>query len=281
MRGICYTDSDMKCDFHMHSTASDGMLSPAQVTERAFQRGLDAIALTDHDTVDGIPEAMERGRELGIKVLPGIEISCFDVTEVHILIFNLDHKNEKLAGRLLHVNSLRRNRNYLIAEKLAGLGIKVDIDQIYRDAGDKTVGRPDIADEMVKNGFAATRLEAFEEYLSVDKKAYVPAKRLTPMEAVELAHEFSGKAVLAHPKNLKMPQHAMADYLSQLVGQGLDGIEADYFSHTIFERQFYKSLADKHKLIVTGGSDFHDFTHGGEEVFYPNKLTRKILGLGE
>ncbi len=244
-------------------------------------RQLDAVSLTDHDTVDGVGEAVEKGAELGIKVLPGIEMSCFDATEVHILIYNLDYLNPGLNDALKYVNQLRRKRNYLIVDKLGVYGVKVDMDKIYRNASEKTVGRPDIADEMVRKGYVSSRMEAFDEYLSVDKKAYVPAKRLTPKEAIELARLYGGKAVLAHPKNLKMAQHALADYLAELVSLGLDGIEADYFSHNNFERQFYKSLADKYKLIVTGGSDFHDFSHGGEEAFYPNKLTRKILGLGE
>jgi len=271
----------MNCDFHLHSTVSDGQLTPSEVVERAVLRQLDAISLTDHDTVDGVGEAIKRGSELGIKILPGIEMSCFDVTEVHILIYNLDYLNAELHKRLEYVSELRRARNYMIMDKLNNFGIKIDLDKIYLNANGKTVGRPDIADEMVKSGYSASRLDAFEEYLGVDKKAYVPAKRLTPAEAIEIAHEFGGKAVLAHPKNLKMAQHTLADYLHSLVGYGIDGIEADYFSHTIYERQFYKSLADKYKLIVTGGSDFHDFSHGGEEFFTPNKFTRKILQLGE
>lgn len=271
----------MKCDFHLHSTVSDGQLTPVQVVERASVRELDAISLTDHDTVGGVKDAVVKGSELGITVLPGIEMSCFETTEVHILIYNLDYLNPKLTERLEYVNELRKARNYVIADKLEGFGIHINLDEIYRNSVGKTVGRPDIADEMVKKGYSDSRLDAFEEYLGVDKKAYVPAKRLTPKEAVELAHDFGGKAVLAHPKNLKMAQHTLEDYLRVLIGYGIDGIEADYFSHTIFERQFYKSLADRYKLIVTGGSDFHDFSHGGEEVFYPNKLTRKILRLGE
>ena len=271
----------MKCDFHLHSTVSDGQLTPSEVVERAVVRQLDAISLTDHDTIAGLTEALEKGKELGIRVLPGIEMSCFDVTEVHVLIYNLDYLNADLHKKLEYVNELRRARNYMIMEKLNGFGIKIDLDNIYRNANGKTVGRPDIADEMAKSGYSSSRLDAFEEYLGVDKKAYVPAIRLTPCQAIELAHEFGGKAVLAHPKNLKMAQHTLADYLHSLVSCGIDGIEADYFSHTTYERQFYKSLADKYKLIVTGGSDFHDFSHGGEEFFSPNKLTRKILQLGE
>jgi predicted metal-dependent phosphoesterase TrpH len=271
----------MKCDFHLHSTFSDGQLTPEQLMEWAKERKLDAVSLTDHDTIEGVERAIKKGEELGLKVLSGIEMSCFDKTEVHMLIYNMDYKNPDFQNSLNYVNELRLSRNHLIIEKLSSLGINIDIDKIYSRSEGKTVGRPDIADEMVRLGFAESRSDAFDKYLGIDRCAYVPAHRISPKAAIELAHRFNGLAVLAHPKNLRLPQHAMIDFVEELVSCGLNGIEADYFSHNTLERKFYKSLADKYKLIVTGGSDFHDIAHGGKEVFYPNKRTRKALDLGE
>lgn len=271
----------MICDFHLHSTKSDGILTPTDLMERAKFRELACVSLTDHDTVEGVAEAVNRGSELGLQVLSGIEISSYDNYEVHILAYNIDYLNPALTEDLKELKELRKVRNYAIVKKLAEWGILVDLDTIYAQAGDKTVGRPDIADEMVKLDIIPSRNAAFDEYLGYGKKAYVQSKRLTPREAIELALKYKGVPVLAHPKNLKLPQPVLADYVLNLKGYGLMGIEADYYSHNELERKFYRSLADKYKLIVTGGSDFHDSLHGGESAFYPNKLTRKVLGLRE
>ncbi|MDD3831181.1 MAG: PHP domain-containing protein [Clostridia bacterium] len=271
----------MQCDFHLHSTKSDGRLTPAQLIDRAKHRGLDYVSLTDHDTVVGVEETVKAGLANNIGVLPGIEISSYAETEVHILAYNLDYQNPSLSADLDEVKSLRKTRNYAIVDKLRGFGICVDLDRLYEQANGKTIGRPDIADDMVRQGICTCRLSAFEEYLGFDKKAYVKSKRLTPKEAIELATRYNGIPVLAHPKNLKLSQHATIDLIKQLIGYGLRGIEADYYAHTELERKFYRSLADKYKLIVTGGSDFHDNQHGGECDFRPNKFTRKVLKLPE
>lgn len=271
----------MKCDFHLHSIKSDGKLSPTEVVKRAIVRQVDAVSLTDHDTVDGVAEAMITGARLGMQVLPGIELSTYDENEIHILGYNMDFTNHEFYNRLNKVNDMRKQRNYMITDKLKEYGITVDLDALYKVAHGKIIGRPDIADDMVRQGIVTNRLEAFENYLGVGQKAYVKTKRLTPVEAIQLVNEFGGVSVLAHPKNLKLPQHTLTDLVVNLKQNGLGGIEADYFSHTTTERMFFRSLADKFKLIVTGGSDFHDFSHGGEATFSPNKVTRKVLGLKE
>lgn len=271
----------MKCDFHLHSTKSDGKLTPVEIVLRARVRGLDCISLTDHDTVSGVKDAIVTGTKVNIKVLSGIEISTYKNTEIHILAYNFDYESNELIEELKQVNDMRLSRNQAIVKKLSDLGIDVDLEEIYKNSRGKTVGRPDIADVMVHSGVCLDRTAAFDEYLGVGKVAYVEAKRLTPLQAIELAHRYNGVAVLAHPKNLKMPQHAFVELIKELKNNGLDGIEADYFSHNNTERMFYRSLADRYKLIVTGGSDFHDATHGGEEMFVPNKFTRKVLALEE
>lgn len=274
----CY-NSSMICDFHLHSTKSDGKLTPTELAQKCFARNLDCASLTDHDTVCGVAEFCAEAARLGVKVLPGIEISSFEECEIHILAYNLDYTNPDLQKELEDLQLLRRKRNFAIIEKLASLNIFIDLDEIYAAAGEKTVGRSDIAEKMISQGIVESRLQAFEDYLGFGKKAYVHAKRLTPKEAIQLAVRYGGLPVFAHPKNLKYPQHAMESLVVRLKEYGLAGIEADYYSHTELERRYYKSLADKHKLIVTGGSDFHDSTHGGESTFNPNKYTCRVLKL--
>ncbi|MEG1527901.1 MAG: PHP domain-containing protein [Clostridia bacterium] len=271
----------MICDLHLHSVYSDGKLTPEKLVRRAKDRNIDCISLTDHDTISGVSQAINCGEMLGVQVLSGIEISSYEEIEIHILAYNIDYANPCLARELEELQDLRKVRNYCIAEKLATFGINIDMDEIYSQTSNKTIGRPDIADEMVKQGVSPTRNAVFDEYLGFGKKAYVRSKRLTPREAIELATRYGGSPVLAHPKNLKLAQHVVAELVANLKGFGLQGIEADYYAHTDFERKFYRSLADKYKLIVTGGSDYHDSTHGGDGVFTPNKLTRKVLNIKE
>lgn len=271
----------IKCDLHLHSTKSDGALSPTELVDMAHASGLDCISVTDHDTAAGVPEAVERGAQVGVRVLPGIEISSFEDIEIHILLYNFDYKNPALIRRIAALAENRRVRNYEITAKLKNHGVTVDLDKIYRDNdGKKTIGRPDIADDMIRQGIFHTRYEAFDEYLGVDKKAYVRSARITPKEALSFARDFGGVSVLAHPKNLKLPQAALEAFVVRLKELGLMGIEADYFSHTTAERIFYRSLADKYKLICTGGSDYHERQYApGEKFFRPGRQTRQSLDL--
>lgn len=270
----------MKCDFHMHSNCSDGIFTPEQLVEMAREKGLDCIALTDHDTVVGVKRAQKRAEELGLGFVVGTELSSVaNGKEVHVLAFNLDMDASGFDEEMKRISDFRRERNRQMQQKFDENGIDIDIMSLKSNG---SIGRGDIAREMVKRGIVKTSQEAFEKYIGPDKPCYVQTKRLTPAEAVQFALRFGGIPVLAHPRNLRMSPAEFERFLRPLVLSGLGGIEAQYFTHNNAERKFFGKMAKKYKLIVTGGSDFHDYTHGvmlGTKSFSPSNYTRTILGI--
>lgn len=270
----------MKCDLHIHSDCSDGIFTPEQIVETAKQKGLDCIALTDHDTVLGVDRAIAKGKEVGLKVLCGVEISTVaQCGDVHVLAFNMDTQHPAFAEEMKVISDFRRKRNEEMQKKFIQHGIDVDIFSLKKDG---SIGRGDIARAMVKKGICASTTEVFEKYLGAGKCCYVQTRRLTPAEAISFTLRFGGIPVLAHPKNLRMSHDDFEKFLKPLVLAGLGGIEAQYFAHNIRERKFFGKMAKKYKLIVTGGSDFHDYLHGlplGEQSFSPDGYTKKVLGI--
>ena len=271
----------MKCDLHIHTNCSDGMFSPEDIVELAKVRGLDCIAITDHDTFDGVARARARARELGLKYVVGAEISSVENgLDVHMLAYNVDIDNPEFRVALGKIADLRNQRNIAIVAKLAEHGINIDLDALKQQVN--SVGRAVIAREMVRLGYCKDVADAFEHYVGAGKCCFVQTRRLTPVEAVRFTLQFGGIPVLAHPKQLHMSEREFEQFLQPLVKAGLAGIEANYFTHNISERNFYNKMAKKYKLIATGGSDFHDYVHGvelGSKSFSPNGYTRKILGI--
>lgn len=279
-RIIWYIVYIMKCDFHIHTNYSDGIFTPAQIVETAKEKGLDCIAVTDHDTVAGVKQAMAKARELGITCIVGAEISTVaSCGEVHVLAFNMDIDAPEFAAEIKKIADFRTERNRQMQKKFDENGIDLDILSLKKDG---SIGRGEIGREMVKRGICKNVQEAFEKYLGVGKLCYVQTRRLSPLEAIQFISRFGGIPVLAHPKNLHMSFREFELFLRPLVSAGLKGIEAQYFAHNSTERKFFCKMARKYKLIVTGGSDFHDHTHGvplGTQSFSPNGYTRTILGL--
>lgn len=270
----------MKCDLHIHTNKSDGILTPTQVVDLAKERGLDCIAITDHDTVSGVAEAATRAKEVGLKFLVGVELSCSSLCEVHMLGYNMDVSSGEFAEEIGKIVELRNERNKLIFEKLRRHGCDIDESKLGGRGG--TIGRGVIAREMVRMGFCQSVAEVFDNYLGVDKCCYVQSRRLTPVEGIQFVLKFGGIPVLAHPKKLRLGDVSFERFLKPLVLAGLGGIEAEYFTHTNAERRFYGRMASKYKLITTGGSDFHDYVHGvdlGLKSFNPSNYTRTILGI--
>ena len=271
----------MKCDLHIHTNCSDGIFSPEEIVELAKQRGLDCIAITDHDTFHGVERAANRAKELGLKYLVGAEISSvYDGQDVHMLAYNVDISNPECTELTDQIADLRNQRNVAIIGKLAEHGINIDLDALKKQV--RSVGRAVIAREMVRLGAVKDVADAFERYIGTGKCCYVQTRRLTPVEVIRFTLRFGGIPVLAHPKQLHMSEKQFEAFLQPLVKAGLAGIEANYFTHNISERNFYNKMAKKYKLIATGGSDFHDYTHGvelGVKSFSPNAYTRKILGI--
>ncbi len=247
----------MPCDLHVHTSASDGTDVPEKVVEDAYRAGLSALAITDHDTLDGIPPALAAGRKLSICVLPGVEFSTEENGhELHILgyLFQLDHP--ELLEQLAFFRQTRLERVVKMVERLRRLGIPVELEQVLELAGEGAVGRPHVARALVQIGAVATVGEAFEKYIGKDRVAYVPRYKLAPREAINLLHRAGGVAVLAHPGLTR------CDYLiPRLVDDGLQGLEVYYPAHSQEMVWHYEKLCRRYHLVATGGSDYHGSEH--------------------
>ncbi|HWI54590.1 MAG TPA: PHP domain-containing protein [Desulfobacteria bacterium] len=245
-------------DLHVHSTASDGTMTPRELVFHAAARGLKAVALTDHDTVDGIAEAEAAGREAGIEVIPGVEIGVDYFGEMHILGYFINYSDPVLVEGLKKARSYRDERNPKMVEKLRELGFDVTMEEITDASEGKVIGRPHFAAVLVKKGYVRDTAEAFERYLGAGKAAYVKKDRLTPRQGIELIASSGGVPVLAHPKYLRIGDGQDLDGLvKELVSYGLRGMEVYYSEHSPEETgRFYKVAADNN-LIITGGTDFH------------------------
>ncbi len=262
-----------KIDLHIHSSFSDGSLSPAQILERAVKKGLFAISITDHDTVAGAKEALGHGIPEKIEFIAGIEISAaypppFENTgSLHILGYGIHPDHPAMDRMLEEQRSARSGRNPLIIEKLNALGIPADLDAVAAATGKQEIARPHIAAFLVKTGYAADIDNAFDRFLGRGKPAYVDKYRIPAEEAVLRIREAGGIAVLAHPMLLSetlfdenpegLPGKVFENLLDTLISYGLSGIEAYYPGHTPAQTAFFVKTAEKRGLLVTGGSDFH------------------------
>ncbi len=246
-------------DLHLHTTASDGVLSPSGIVRYAKEQGLQAIAITDHDTIDGNAEALDEGEKLGLEVIPGVEISAqFELGSMHILGFFIDIGNKDLKERLSLLQETRAKRNPKMVKKLRELGVAISYDEVLQASGGGQVGRPHFAQVLVKKGYVHTMQEAFDRYLGKGAPAYVNKFRFDPKEAMGLIREAGGIPVLAHPFTLHIPSPDQLNaLLAELVQLGLMGIEISYPEHTRDQISLYRDLAEKRGLLVTGGSDYH------------------------
>ncbi len=255
-------------DLHMHTTASDGDRSPTELVALAKEAGLGVIAVTDHDTTDGLLEALEAGREMGVEVIPGVEVSAFIETgQCHILGLGIDPQHAGLQTRLADIQYRRVNRNTLMIEKLNSLdelksrGIQLTLAEVEAQAGGDIVARPHFARVLMAHGLVNSVQEAFDEYLAEGKKGNVAKDKVTQEEAIQWIHDAGGVAILAHPNNLKRASHEETEsYILQMCARGLDGIEARYNLHTPEDNARYVDLAARHGLLTSGGSDYHGVT---------------------
>lgn len=251
-------------DLHTHTKASDGTCEPAENVRLAKEAGLKALAITDHDTVAGVPEALAAGRELGIEVIPGVEVSSVGRgQDIHVLGYFIPYEDSTFQKRLVGLRETRHERNQLLIAKLQELGIPITLESVYRrkQGTDKNIGRPHIAEELIELGIVATIEEAFEKYLGKGAAAYVNPPRITPQEAIRLIQDAGGAAVLAHPG-----LYDDDELVQELIAFGLDGIEVNHPDNTEEQRLVYSTWAKQHGLVMTGGSDFHGWR--GEEPFH-------------
>ena len=243
----------MAVDLHIHSTASDGSLTPEEIVQIAQDKGLFAIAITDHDTVAGVQPALHAAQGTGLHVLPGVEISVdFDETEIHILGYFIDLEHEPLLRAMEKVRGGRYSRAEEMVRRLRELGVEITMDDVLAEAGDGAIGRPHVARALVKLGVVRDGQEAFDKYLKRGKPAYVPRYKLSPEEAVHLIVDAGGLPVFAHPGLARRD-----DMIDALIPEGLRGIEAYHTEHSPTQTQKYINMAKRRGLYVTGGSDSH------------------------
>ena len=246
-------------DLHTHSTASDGTLSPRELILLAKKLQIAALSLTDHDTIDGLDEAQLYADKCGVKFIPGIEISCqYDPGPIHILGYWIDRDNADLKSVLGELIGFRNDRNVVIIEKLKDLGVDIDYSEVEALAVDSVVGRPHFAEVIVKKGFARSIADAFNKYLGYGKAAYLPKKRLSIPQGIELLRSAGGFPVLAHPGQYSFPDPAsFKTTMIELKQVGIAGLEVYYPTHSRKETRFFKSVAQELDLAITVGSDFH------------------------
>ncbi|MHC1791634.1 PHP domain-containing protein [Solidesulfovibrio sp.] len=244
-------------DLHTHSTASDGSLSPEELVTLAGKKGLVAMALTDHDTLEGLPEARAAGARCGVDVVAGVELSVADGEKsIHLVGLFLPDNPGPLAERLDWLRQRRHDRNRLILDKLRTLGVNLDYAAVT-DLAQGAVGRPHIARALLAQGVVSSFKEAFTRYLGAYGKAYVPKDKLPLATAIELLHAEGALAVLAHPYMLGQSGPLLAETVTRYRDAGLDAIEAFYTEHSQYQTLEYLALARRLGLAVSGGSDFH------------------------
>jgi len=241
-------------DLHSHSTASDGTDSPTELVARAQRRGLRTLALTDHDSTEGLTAAIDAGRRLGVTVVPGVELSTDgDVGELHMLGYFIDPTQKSFRETLRRLRDGRSRRAERIVEQLNEAGVPVALLDVQRLAAGGAVGRAHVARVLVADGRAASLDEAFSRYLVPGRPGYVPRPRLSPTEAIQLIHAAGGAAVLAHPRSVANLEAELAT----LRAAALDGLEAYYAAYSVEEQAALAEIARRACLLTTGGSDFH------------------------
>jgi hypothetical protein len=248
-------------DLHTHSTCSDGLLTPTALLDLAARRGLAAIALTDHDTVAGLPEALAHGTAIGVEVVKGIEISSsHDGVSLHILGYGFNHEHPGFLAFLAKLQEARRNRNQRMLERLHALGISMTNEELAQIAGDQ-IGRPHFARLLVRKGRAKNVQDAFSRYLKRGAPAFVEHNKPRTDEAISKIGEANGLAVLAHPTCSDPGLEKNPALVAQLKDYGLAGIEAFYPTHSKKVTRFLQTLAAQHGLFLSGGSDYHGDKH--------------------
>jgi len=272
-----------KVDLHIHTTASDGRFSPAEIVGKAIERGLAVIAIADHDTVDGIEPALAAARSFpGLEVVPAVEISV-DVPrgEVHVLGYYIDHNDTGLKSALEVLRESRITRAKRIIDRLGDLDIHIDWQRVREIAGDGAVGRPHIAEAMLEKGYITSLRDAFVNYIGKGGPAYVDREKLTPAEAVELILRARGLPVLAHPFTVDDPEALIIE----LKKVGLVGIEAYYAEYASDKVTTLVDLATRYNLVATGGSDFHGLDENHEmalgDVDMPPEAVERFLALAQ
>lgn len=246
----------MKADLHLHSTASDGELAPEALLHRAAQEGFTLLALTDHDSVEGIPAAQEAAGACGIRLISGVELSCGAQKEIHVLGYGFDPRDEGIAAFCMARRAQREARAAQMVRQLCENGAPVSLERV-RELARGVMARPHVARALVEAGHAVSVADAFERYLVPGRCGYVPKEDVKVADAVRLIDRAGGVAVLAHPMEMKLGETMLASLIGEWKAQGLAGIEVFHPSAQNNHAAFLLRLARQEGMLVTGGSDFH------------------------
>jgi len=247
-------DENIKADLHTHTNYSDGKFTPSELVRKAKSSGLNYLSITDHDNVDGLDEAIETGKEIGLEVIPGVELSSdYKGREVHILGYFFDYKNPELLEYLISFRKLRLERAEKIVNKLNNLKIPIKMDEVLdKVKGNTSIGRPHIAFALIDGNYIHNYYEAFVKYIGDGKPAYEKKKNIETKEAIKLISKAGGVSFVAHPgKNIR------DEALIEIIEQGIDGIEVIHPSHSPDYVTYFQDFASQYFLLESGGSDFH------------------------
>lgn len=245
-------------DLHVHSNASDGSMTPSEVADEAIRMNVSAIALTDHDTISGIPEIMEYTKDKPLTVIPGIELSCYYKNrEIHILGYYIDYQNEELASELTKLKDARNARNIQMVEKMQADGLPVTMEKLLHGNPDSVITRAHFARVLVEEGICKNKDVAFKKYIGIGCKYYLPKTQVTCEHAMRILTTYCKSAYLAHPLLYHLGYNQIEELLTYLRPLGLKGIEAYHSSNNMYESDKLRSIANKMNLSISGGSDFH------------------------
>jgi predicted metal-dependent phosphoesterase TrpH len=264
-------------DLHIHSKCSDGTRTIGELVAEAAEKKLKAIAITDHDCVDGVAEAMQTGEAAGVEVVPGLELSSeIEGSDIHILGYYVDIHNQSLARKLDEMKKVRFTRAQRIVENLNKQGIDLRFETVLNIAGDASIGRPHIASAMLKEELVYSFKEAFDRYIGYGSPAYVEKMHLQPAEVFALIRQAGGVPVLAHPGVTRVDER-----IPEFVRDGLLGIEVFHSEHDSPLTRHYLQYCKKNNLAFTGGSDFHDGNQNKAEIGYPRVIYSAVESLKE
>ncbi len=243
---------DAIADLHTHSIFSDGANSPCDLIKLAKEKNLKAIAITDHDSVSGIPEAIECGKIHDVEIIPGLEISAdLHDKEIHLIGLFIDFNNDELQNYLKFFRNEREKRAERIIKKLASLNVDISMDEIFEEAKNSAIGRPHIANILFRKGYVEDYFDAFNKYLGDYAPAFERKIHVSLKSAIKIINDAGGLAILAHPGKIE------EETLLQIIKSGIDGIEVVHPSHTTFLEKFYHGITEQYCLLASGGSDFH------------------------
>jgi len=254
-------------DLHMHSIFSDGTMTPTQLVERAKQNNIEVMAITDHDNVDGLREGRQEAESKDIIFVDGIEVSAnFQGKDIHILGYFLNLEDKNFLGWLTKLQEKRHDRSLKILSKLSNLGIDISLSEVEEEALGNVIGRPHIANMIIKKGFATTMNEVFDRYLGDGKRAYVPKVGVDMVEVVKKLKANGAIVSLAHPHLISHPDDTVVNIIDMLVKNGLDGLELYYPNIDRRKKNKLIKIAKRRDLILTGGSDFHGMNRVGIDI---------------